>query len=61
MKKLYNRVLLVLLAVSLVLPLFGCQPKVQEEADTKIPIEQDPAYSAETLLWAEQSIFAFVL
>ena len=61
MKKPYNRVLLVLLAVSLVFPLFGCQPKVQEEADTKIPIEQDPAYSAETLLWAEQSIFAFVL
>ena len=61
MKKTYNRVLLVFLTVLLVLPLFGCQPKVQEEADTKIPIEQDPAYSAETLLWAEQSIFAFVL
>ena len=61
MKKTYNRVRLVFLTVLLVLPLFGCQPKVQEEADTKIPIEQDPAYSAETLLWAEQSIFAFVL
>lgn len=61
MKKMYNRALLVLLAVSLVLPLFGCQPKAQEETLTKIPIEQDPAYSAETLLWAEQTIFAFVL
>ena len=61
MKKTYQRVLLVLLAVSLVFPLFGCQPKAQEESGISILIEQDPAYSAETLVWAEQTIFAFVL
>ena len=61
MKKTHNRILLVLLAISLVIPLFGCQPEVQEEPITNIPIDQDSAYSAETLLWAEQNVFAFVL
>lgn len=61
MKNTYNRVLLVLLSVLLVLPLFGCQPTEQEERPTSILIEEDPAYSAETLLWAEQSILGLVL
>ena len=57
MKKVYNRALLLLLAVLLVLPLASCQPEVPPQ---KITIEEDPAYSDETLRWAEETILSLV-
>ena len=61
MKRFYKRVLLVLLAVSLVLPTLGCKSGGYTEPPKKIPIEQDPAYSAETLIWAEETIFSLMV
>lgn len=61
MKLFCSRVLLVLLAVLLVFPLAGCQPNAHKDPPEKIPIEEDPAYSSETLIWAEQTIFSLVL
>lgn len=61
MKNFYGRILPVLLALLLVFPLVGCQPDATVELPEKIKIEEDPAYSDETLLWAEQTIFSLVL
>ena len=62
MKIFCSKILLLLLALSVVISTVGCQP-VQSEAEQPqlIKIEEDPAYSAETVLWAEQTIFSFVL
>lgn len=57
MKKVYNRALLLLLVVLLVLPLAGCK---SEGSPQTIIIEEDPAYSEETLLWAEETILLLV-
>ena len=57
MKKVYNRALLLLLAVLLVLPLAACK---SEGSPQTIIIEEDPAYSEETLLWAEETILLLV-
>lgn len=61
MKKTYKGLLLVLLALSMVFSLVSCNPEMPEEPSQKIQIEKDSAYSNETLLWAEQSIFTLVL
>ena len=61
MKLFCSRVLLLLLAVLLAFPLTGCQSNTQEDPPKIIPIEEDPAYSSETLIWAEQTIFSLVL
>ena len=62
MKTFYSGILLILLAVSMVLPTVGCQPvQSEKEQHQPIKIEEDPAYSDETMLWAEQTIFSLVL
>lgn len=57
----YKRMLLFMLAISLMLPFTGCQQNEPKNQTSQITIEEDPAYSAETLLLAEQTIYALVL